>query len=62
MKAINKGKSKKKKITATYLEKEAKRLFDEQFDEDTVPVDVAEIVTFLVDLTTYIKNKEKDDE
>jgi hypothetical protein len=64
MKTINKskGKGKKKKIDAAYLEKEAKKLFDEQFDEDTVPVDIADIVIFLGELTAYLKNKEENNE
>jgi len=66
MKTINKskskGKKKKAKIDAAYLEKEAKKLFDEQFDEDTVPVDIGDIVIFLGELTAYLKSKEDDDE
>jgi len=66
MKTINKnkgkGKKKKIKIDAAYLEKEAKKLMDEQFDEDTVPVDIGDVVIFLGELTAYLKSKEDNDE
>lgn len=60
MKTINKTK-KKKNITVKYLEDRAKALVAEQFDEDTVPVNMADVVLFLADLVSYLKKEKGDD-
>lgn len=49
---------KRKKSAKTLLkeiEKTSKALYEEQFDEDTVPVDMGDVVRLLCVITEYLK-------
>ena len=56
--AETKKRKKSAKVLLKEIEKTSKALFDEQFDEDTVPVDMGDVVRLLCIITEYLKTKE----
>ena len=56
------GLKKRKRSAKTLLaeiEKTSKSLFEEQFDEDTVPVDMGDVIRLLCTISEYLKETSK---
>ena len=50
---------KSKKTLLKEIDKTSKALFEEQFDEDTVPVDIGDVVKLLCAISEYLQESSK---
>jgi len=59
--ATRKRRKKSPKTLLKEIDTTSKALFEEQFDEDTVPVDIGDIVRLLCTISEYLKEASKEE-